>query len=109
MSESLKIMLKDIEKSKEKIKEFLKEGGVSPSGNTLVSLIKDLEKLTVVNTKKSFKAVKKNDRGYVVKVLSVDDVFEATEMPKDVEKGYYKTEAGKLVLDKKQKQLIWRL
>lgn len=101
ISEELDYLLNELIK-------FLNDCGIELTSKTFNSAIRKLQEVIAIRKEKSYIGLTLNDLGYVRKFNEIDTIIEKQNLPEDILRGYYKIENGKIVLDERMKEKLWR-
>lgn len=97
----------NIPELKQIIKEFVEKHGGTYDGTDAMTAVKSLITTKAIENGVPYMGVVINEQGYVKDVIPVNDFMKTVEVPQDLNRGYYKYENGKLVIDEARKALLW--
>jgi hypothetical protein len=107
MDKSISLLLKDIDNLAAELHEFLVQNGIYVKSTKLSDLVEAVKKLKVIHPRKKYFAAEIDKKGYVKAYNKVDALVEAQPVPKDLLRGYYQIEKGKITLDEEKRKQIW--
>lgn len=87
------------------LKAFLQERGYNVSSDSLIGLIRQLQKVHVLNPEDRHHIAFLED-GYITDIIDIklEQILRNAEIPEDLKNGYYKIKNGKIVLDELRKE-----
>lgn len=91
------------------LQNFLLENGTTfEKYKSLEYYLETINNVQTIKPTLSYLGVHTNKLGYVKNAIPIDGVMEKIELPVDVNRGYYKYEKGKIILDERKRLELWR-
>lgn len=102
------VVFKLVDQFVDEIVNFLRESGVEVKSQKLSNIKRQLQEIVVLSSEKDYVSVVTDKNGYIKGYNIMDTVIENVDLPKDLDKGYYKiNKNNKPVLDKKRRRDLW--
>lgn len=103
--ETLALVSKRLEAYRLTLKGFLEDKGYKVSGDDIVSLIRAIKSLDVLNPDDTHHIALLED-GYITDVIDINlyQIIRNAGIPDDIKEGYYRISNGKIVLDDTRKE-----
>ena len=103
--ETLSLVSKRLEAYRLTLKGFLEDNGYDVSGDDIVTLIRAIKGLDVLNPDDTHHVALLED-GYITDVIDINlyQILRNAGVPDDIKEGYYRISNGKIVLDDTRKE-----
>ena|SRR5690554_6870381 len=99
-------MIKDLDNYSEQLYQFLCECYIKPKDKKLSTLLSHLDEIVAIKRNRKYYGVTTKN-GIITAINKIDGIVEQKELPKDLLRGYYRYNDGKVEVDEKLKRKIW--
>lgn len=91
------------------LQNFLKENGVQYLPyKTMEYYLSQLSLVQTIKPSVRYLGIHTNTKNYIKDAIPIDGVIEKIELPVDINRGYYRYEKGKIILDERKRLELWR-